>query len=296
VNVKGFIAVLATTASLFGGGYAIGEAEDQSRPCAETVQLPAPTPSQPDFEAACGQIPFTPPLRTGYANGRLPASALAPIAQGHLRKDAAAAFNAMNVESRFRYGVTIVPLGPVSDYRPYDDQVRIYRTCSRAGWCAYPGTSNHGWGLAIDLANQKMRAIINVIGRKYGWSKACSDASWEWWHIKWNPACTGAKRVWKDPGPYGKAAPACSGRRVKVGKKCYPILKKGVRGRFEAVKLVSRILDRHCLKTPNHGKYTLAVRKDVRKFQRRAHLHADGVIATRTWKKLLVHRRHNHTC
>lgn len=138
-----------------------------------------------------------------YANGRLPVSALAPIAGGQLRKDAAAAWNSMNNVSRTRFGITLLPLGGLSSYRNYAGQVYLYGV-SRPGWAAKPGTSNHGWGTTVDLKNRAMRAVIDEIGHKYGFSKRCSDASWEWWHIKWNPSCTGAKSRWKDPGPYGK--------------------------------------------------------------------------------------------
>jgi len=201
----------------------------------------------------------------------------------------------MNVESRKRFGVTIVPLGSRSSYRTYFAQQQLYIGC-RPGWCAVPGTSNHGWGLAVDLANRYFRSIIDRIGAKYGWAKRCSDASFEWWHVKYNPGCTGATWRGRDPGPYGKAAPACRSKRVLVGKSCYPILRKGVRGRFEAVRLVQRILDRHCIPTPNHGKYTQRTRVSVKVFQRRAHVRADGVIGKTTWRKILTHRRHNHTC
>lgn len=127
------------------------------------------------------------------SNGRLSDSTLAPIYGGRLRKDAAAAWNAMNQESQRRYGVTLRPLGPASSYRTYDQQVSIYKT-ARPGWAANPGTSNHGWGLAVDIATHQMRSIVDEIGAKYGWAKRWSDASWEWWHLKWREG------IWK-PGP-----------------------------------------------------------------------------------------------
>jgi hypothetical protein len=36
-------------------------------------------------------------------------------------------------------------------YRSYDDQVRLYNQYG-SGWAAKPGTSNHGWGLAVDIS------------------------------------------------------------------------------------------------------------------------------------------------
>jgi hypothetical protein len=59
---------------------------------------------------------------------------------------------------------------------------------------AEPGTSNHGWGLAIDLATLQMRRIVDRIGAKYGFAKKWSDAADEWWHIKWRPGSYKAVR------------------------------------------------------------------------------------------------------
>lgn len=139
------------------------------------------------------------------ANGRLPASALAPIAGGQLERTAAAAWNAMNVEAR-RNGLELRPTGSRSSYRNYADQEHFWNLyqSGKGNLAARPGTSNHGWGLAVDVATQGMRSMIDRIGRKYGWAKAWSDAPSEWWHLKYRAG------VWsgKDPGPTGSGAPA----------------------------------------------------------------------------------------
>ena len=139
------------------------------------------------------------------ANGKLPASALAPIAGGQLEHTAAAAWNAMNVEAR-RNGVELRPTGSRSSYRPYADQQHFWNLyqAGKGNLAARPGSSNHGWGLAVDVATQGMRSMIDRIGRKYGWAKAWSDAPSEWWHLKYRAG------VWsgKDPGPTGQGAVA----------------------------------------------------------------------------------------
>lgn len=125
-----------------------------------------------------------------YLNGRLPADALAAIPGGHLRKDAAAAWNAMNAESIRRFGIHLHPLGPASSYRTLSQQDYLWDHVEHphdTNWVAEPGTSNHGWGLAVDLATRQMRWVIDQIGVKYGWAKKWSDAPGEWWHIKWRP-------------------------------------------------------------------------------------------------------------
>jgi len=127
---------------------------------------------------------------------------LSPIAQGQLANAAAAAWNAMNVEAR-SLGVELLPTGSKSSYRTYEQQVELWNLyqSGRGNLAAHPGTSNHGWGLAVDLATESMRSMIDRIGRKYGWSKATSDAQSEWWHLKHEPAI----QTWhgQDPGPYG---------------------------------------------------------------------------------------------
>jgi hypothetical protein len=137
-------------------------------------------------------------------NGRLPPEALAPIKQGQLEKAAAAAWNAMNVEAR-RRGCELLPNGSKSSYRTYAQQVELYALyqAGRGSLAAHPGTSNHGWGLAVDVATLDMRAMIDRIGTPYGWAKRWSDAQSEWWHIKY----TSGHYTGPDPGPEGRPKP-----------------------------------------------------------------------------------------
>jgi hypothetical protein len=137
------------------------------------------------------------------ANGRLPDTDLAPIASGRLRKDAAAAWNSMNVEAR-RLGCELLPTGSKSSYRTFEQQQELYALyrSGRGNLAAVPGTSNHGWGVAVDVATREMRAMIDRIGAKYGYRKSTSDAPSEWWHLRFNGSFTGS-----DPGPRGTAAP-----------------------------------------------------------------------------------------
>jgi hypothetical protein len=83
----------------------------------------------------------------GYSDGLIPASQLcAIIGGGRLRPDAAEAFNAMSRAYAATFGGGLC----VSDsYRSYSEQVAVYR--QRPRLAAVPGTSNHGWGLAVDL-------------------------------------------------------------------------------------------------------------------------------------------------
>ncbi len=86
---------------------------------------------------------------SGYPNGRLPTSSLCPLwgAPGQLlRADAAAAFDALSTAYAADFGA---PMCISDSYRPLADQVRLART--KPSLAARPGTSNHGWGVALDL-------------------------------------------------------------------------------------------------------------------------------------------------
>src|SRR4051812_19700053 len=124
-----------------------------------------------------------------YQNGRLPASALVrvhhPSAVVYMEREAGVAFEAMRQESLQRYGIDLYPLGPVSGYRPFAAQQHFWDLyiSGRGNLAARPGTSNHGWGRACDLATPLMRWVVNQIGAKYGWRK--TEAPSEWWHVNY---------------------------------------------------------------------------------------------------------------
>jgi hypothetical protein len=139
------------------------------------------------------------------ANGQLPPGELAPIQNGQLANAAAAAWNAMNVKAR-ENGCELRPTGSKSSYRTYAQQVELYAAYlnGTGNLAAKPGTSNHGWGVAVDVASRDMRAMIDRIGEPYGWAKKWSDAPSEWWHIRFERG----HYIGPDPGPYGRRQPA----------------------------------------------------------------------------------------
>jgi D-alanyl-D-alanine carboxypeptidase len=112
-------------------------------------------------------------------NGRLPDSALSPIPGGQLSIAAAAAWNAGPAKAGCR------PLGPNSSYRSYAKQVYYWNlyVSGQGNLAARPGTSNHGWGNAVDLASPSMRSWIDRNGAQYGWKKV--EAPSEWWHVNY---------------------------------------------------------------------------------------------------------------
>jgi hypothetical protein len=108
-------------------------------------------------------------------NGRLPASELSPIPGGQLENSAAAAWNAPDGPA----DNGLMPTGSRSTYRLYADQVYFWE--HQPPLAAFPGTSNHGWGKAVDLALQWMRSWIDDHGARFGWRKV--EAFSEWWHV-----------------------------------------------------------------------------------------------------------------
>ncbi|RYP87056.1 peptidase M23 [Nocardioides guangzhouensis] len=102
----------------------------------------------------------------GHANGMIPASALCGLqsAAGHrLRCDAAHAFDAMSAAYAKANGGRLC----ITDsYRSYAQQVRTYAKKPVLG--AVPGTSNHGWGLAVDLCG----GIESFRSPKHAWMVA----------------------------------------------------------------------------------------------------------------------------
>lgn len=118
------------------------------------------------------------------SNGHLPASSLKAIPGGQLSHAAALRWLAMRQYIGLKHGVWIAPLGPNSSYRPYSRQQyywHLYQT-GQGNVAAYPGTSNHGWGNAVDVATTTMAYYISKYGSKFGWSHAEGARVGEWWH------------------------------------------------------------------------------------------------------------------
>ncbi len=130
-------------------------------------------------------------------NGKLSTTNLLPIGRNHfLRADAGRAYLAMvaaAAKDNIKWSIT-------DSYRPYNVQVRLarekglygvsapngtYPAGNKVGLAARPGTSKHGWGLAVDLgggANRKGTPqnnwLVNNAGR-FGF-KTIPREAWHW--------------------------------------------------------------------------------------------------------------------
>jgi hypothetical protein len=114
----------------------------------------------------------------GQQNGNLDPASLCPLwmAPGQrLRGDAAAAFDKM---SKYHAATVGGPLCVTDSYRSYSEQVSVYR--SKPGLAAVPGTSEHGWGKAVDFCG----GIQNTGSAAYNWMKA-NAGTFGWVHPDW---------------------------------------------------------------------------------------------------------------
>jgi cell wall-associated NlpC family hydrolase len=96
------------------------------------------------------------PAWGGWSNGQIPGEALCGLGvhRHALRCDAAASYKQMNAAYETAFGS---PLCITDSYRSYASQVSAF--VRKPALAAVPGTSNHGWALAVDLCGG-----INVAG------------------------------------------------------------------------------------------------------------------------------------
>ena len=126
---------------------------------------------------------------TGQQNGNLDPASLCPLwsAPGHrLRGDAARAFEAL---SRHHAATAGGPLCVTDSYRSYSAQVDVYRR--KPGLAAVPGTSEHGWGLAVDFCG----GIQDSGSAASAWMRA-NAGRFGWFHPSWAEPAGGRPEPW----------------------------------------------------------------------------------------------------
>lgn len=101
-----------------------------------------------------------------------------------LRCDAAQSLAELNTAYATQFGGD---LGISSAYRDYASQVATKAT--KGGLAAAPGTSNHGWGLAVDLAS------MSAGSRQYVWLRA-NAPGYGWDHPTWARAGGSKPEAW----------------------------------------------------------------------------------------------------
>jgi hypothetical protein len=125
----------------------------------------------------------------GYINGMIPTSTLCHLktAPNHLlRCDAARAYDALAASYKAEFGQTLC----ITDsYRSFAVQVTTF--ANKPKLAAVPGTSNHGWGLAVDLCGG-----IERFGTPQSVWMAKHAEMFGWVHPKWSGEAGGKPEPW----------------------------------------------------------------------------------------------------
>jgi len=129
-----------------------------------------------------GKMPVPPEL-AAHGNGQIPRAQLTEIGQnGHrLYAPAAAAWDNV-VATAAADGID---LRITDSYRSYEQQVDLVRRkglYSEGGLGAKPGTSNHGWGLAVDANVNDPSTLewMRVNAPRFGFVEAVPREPWHW--------------------------------------------------------------------------------------------------------------------
>ncbi|WP_461021616.1 D-alanyl-D-alanine carboxypeptidase family protein [Thalassiella azotivora] len=132
---------------------------------------------------------------TGAANGRLNLDDLCELWKPghHLRADAAVAFAELNAAYTEAFGE---PIMITDSYRSYAAQVSVRNR--KPGLAARPGTSEHGWGMAVDLGGgiqnggsryRWMRENAPRFGwDNPAWARSGGSGPYEPWHWEYTPS------------------------------------------------------------------------------------------------------------
>jgi zinc D-Ala-D-Ala carboxypeptidase len=172
-----YAAVLASARS---AGFDVGVGETSSY---GSTSIAVTTPASSASSVTASGRTQPPPEFVAYGNGRIPVELLAPVGQGghRLHQAASASFQQMRADAAAQ-GIT---LRLTDSYRPYAEQVDLAERkglYSQGGLAATPGTSIHGWGLAIDV-DVNDRATLSWLranAGRYGWVEPVPREAWHW--------------------------------------------------------------------------------------------------------------------
>ena len=118
-----------------------------------------------------------------FGNGQIPDGILQPIGQGGHKLYAPAADQWKKAVAAAK--AEGIDLEITDSYRSYDQQVDLVRRkglYSQGGYGAVPGTSNHGWGLAVDadVTDPATLSWMKNNAYKYGYVESVPREPWHW--------------------------------------------------------------------------------------------------------------------
>lgn len=118
-----------------------------------------------------------------YGNGKIPSVALTSIGQGNhkLWDPAARAWNVMKAAAK----ADGIDLSVTDSYRSYEAQVDVANRkglYSQGGLAAKPGTSDHGWGMAVDVNTNEPGAVewLRANASRFGFIEDTPREPWHW--------------------------------------------------------------------------------------------------------------------
>jgi hypothetical protein len=173
------------TGSPSSGSYAGGTPPVSSTPSIQSIQAAidgiAGPPGQRPI-GGYGAMPVPAELAS-YGNGRIPPERLVTVGQGGHRLFAPAAASWQNVVAAA--AADGVSLRITDSYRSYAEQVDLAERkglYQNGGLAAVPGTSNHGWGLAVDADVRDPATLdwLRVNGPRFGWVETTPREPWHW--------------------------------------------------------------------------------------------------------------------
>jgi hypothetical protein len=138
----------------------------------------------------------------GFANGRIPTSALTPIVttvagSGYLRSDAARQYLSMSLAFSRAVGRPLIITEGYRTYARQQDYWNRYQN-GTGNLAAYPGTSNHGWAISCDFgsgvetAGTTAKRWMDANAPSYGWKPTGNGFSRpEPWHFDYVGAWVG---------------------------------------------------------------------------------------------------------
>jgi cell wall-associated NlpC family hydrolase len=149
---------------------------------------PVPQRTDDGLVWRCGGVELPSGIWGGYPNGFIPAAALCSVGIGAhmLRCDAAQGLVAMSAAYMSAFGQ---PICLTDSYRTFEQQVRLYG--AKPALAAVPGTSNHGWGLAVDVCG----GAQSFGTPEYGWL-AANAGRFGWTNPPWARPGRGREEPW----------------------------------------------------------------------------------------------------
>jgi hypothetical protein len=272
-----------------------------------------------------------PTTLVGKQNGMLPDHILTTIGVGSARMEVTAArsFVAMFAEARRVLGVTLKHVG---DYRPYGVQLSMFldryepvsfvvyavtAPSNRKKWAtgvpsqwwrkkkrgdgsypataATPGASNHGWGLALDIAEEydndpspdpirdRFVQWLCDNASRYGISAELQSEAWHWRYFAGDRIPQATLDYERSQGILGgnagnSTAPAVTGPALVYS---YPGVPLVLGSQGESVKLVQAVVG-----AKPDGDYGPATERRVKVWQSSKGLKADGIVGAVTWKRM----------